>query len=44
MKKAVFSDLDGTLLNDNHRFRSVNKKTVNSIQKKESFLLLQQGA
>ncbi|PQP78811.1 Cof-type HAD-IIB family hydrolase [Spiroplasma sp. ChiS] len=34
MKKAVFSDLDGTLLNDNHRFSRLTKKTVNSIQKK----------
>ncbi|RUO86439.1 Cof-type HAD-IIB family hydrolase [Spiroplasma endosymbiont of Megaselia nigra] len=34
MKKAVFSDLDGTLLKDNHRFSRLTKKTVNSIQKK----------
>ncbi|WP_338964244.1 MULTISPECIES: Cof-type HAD-IIB family hydrolase [unclassified Spiroplasma] len=34
MKKAVFSDLDGTLLKDNHRFSKLTKKTINSVQKK----------
>ncbi|WP_424526334.1 HAD hydrolase family protein [Spiroplasma endosymbiont of Glossina fuscipes fuscipes] len=42
MKKAVFSDLDGTLLKDNHRFSKLTKKTVNSVQKKEFRLWWQQ--
>ncbi|AHF57323.1 Cof-type HAD-IIB family hydrolase [Spiroplasma eriocheiris] len=34
MKHAIFADLDGTLLQDNHKFSKITKKTIKQIQDK----------
>lgn len=43
MAKAIFTDLDGTLLNNNHKYSTLTKKTILKLQKEGVYVVVNTG-